>query len=109
VCMPPAAIDNAMQVTLETQLAIRREFGCSTILGVTNAGFGMPAPGLVDQTFIMVAMAAGLDVVLAVHDSPPIPLLYASALAMDFQTGRDPHGEAYIAAYRADRSRFGVS
>lgn len=109
VLLPPSAIENEMKVSLETLTAVQREFGCTTILGVTNAGFGMPAPGLLDQVYIMAAMAQGLDAILGVTDSPIIPLLYPSVMAMDFLTGRDPHGRAYISAFKTHPERFAVA
>lgn len=97
----------SMQITLDSLRAVRKEFGCSTMLGVTNAGFGMPGHGLINQAFIVSAIAAGLDLILAGHEDPVIPLLLQSKLAMDFLTARDPYGKAYLAAYRADPAQFG--
>jgi 5-methyltetrahydrofolate--homocysteine methyltransferase len=108
VCMPSSAVPDAMAVTLDTLRALKREYDVTTILGVTNSGFGMPAYGGIVQAYMLAAMAAGLDSVLAVTASPVIPLLATSTLAMDFLTGRDPNGQHYLATYRAHPERFGA-
>jgi 5-methyltetrahydrofolate--homocysteine methyltransferase len=109
VAMPSSAVPDGMAVTLETLRALKREFDITTILGVTNSGFGMPVYGGIVQAYMLAAMAAGLDSVLAVTASPIIPLLSPSTLAMDFLTGRDPNGRRYLATYRAHPERFGVA
>lgn len=96
----------AMDITLESLRKIRAEFGVSTMLGVTNPGFGMPGHGVISQAYIIAAIASGLDLILAGHDDPFMPMLVASKLAMDFLTARDPYGRDLIAAHRNDPSIF---
>jgi 5-methyltetrahydrofolate--homocysteine methyltransferase len=96
----------AMDITLESLRKIREEFGVSTMLGVTNSGFGMPAHGVISQAFIITAIAYGLDLILAGHDDPFMPMLAGSKLAMDFLTARDPYGRDFLSAYRNDPSIF---
>jgi cobalamin-dependent methionine synthase I len=108
VCMPSSAVPDAMPVTLATLRALKREYDVTTILGVTNSGFGMPAYGGIVQAYMLAAMSAGLDSVLAVTASPVIPLLATSTLAMDFLTGRDPNGRHYLETFRAHPERFGA-
>jgi 5-methyltetrahydrofolate--homocysteine methyltransferase len=104
--LAPSAVDGAMAITLETLKAVHSEFGCSTALGIPNAGFGMPTQGLIIQAYLMAAMAAGVDAFLASYEDPCIPLLYPSKMAMDFLTNRDPYGKRFFKAFRANPARF---
>jgi len=42
VCLAASAVPNSMQASLDTLKAVHQELGMSTILGIGNAGFGMP-------------------------------------------------------------------
>ena len=42
VGLAAAAVPNSMQVALDTLKAVREELGMSPLLGIGNAGFGMP-------------------------------------------------------------------
>ena len=88
---------DSMIVTLETLRALIDEFGCSTLLGIGNAGHGMPTPLWIDLAFLLAAIPWGLNAAL-VH--PETPGLVDAVLAADFLANRDPAGERYIAHYR---------
>lgn len=108
VVLPAANSPGFMKVYLDSVIAIRREFGCPVLLAGSNTGFGMPVPGVVDQAFIMAAMAAGVDLILVPYEAPVIPALYATIKAMDFLSGRDEDGMGYVRAFKKDKSRFVV-
>jgi 5-methyltetrahydrofolate--homocysteine methyltransferase len=102
----PATVEGAMAITLDTVRAVKQEFGCSTVLGIGNAGFGMPTQGLIIQAYLMAAMAAGVDAFLASYEDPVVPLLFPSKMAMDFLTNRDPYAKRFLKAYRANPAYF---
>ena len=52
--------DQAVE-TLEAVRRVRKELGLHTTLGVSNISFGLPARPLMNQTFLTMAMGAGLD------------------------------------------------
>lgn len=49
------------QVTLETIRQVTAEFGVRTLLGISNVSFGLPARGLVNRTFLSMAVGSGLS------------------------------------------------
>ena len=101
ICLASAAEPGSMQVTLETLRALDRELGVSTILGIGNAGFGMPDQTRVDLAYLLAAVPWGLDAALV---DPATPGLLEGVRAVDFLVGTDPYGSRYIQHYRAKRS-----
>lgn len=97
VCMAASTVPNSMQVTLDTLKAVHEEFGMSTILGIGNAGFGMPDQTRIDLAYLLAAVPWGLDAALV---NPDTPDLVESVRAIDFLAGSDPYGRDYIDHYR---------
>jgi 5-methyltetrahydrofolate--homocysteine methyltransferase len=102
VCMAASTLPGSLQVTLDTLAAIHGELGMSTLLGIGNAGFGMPDQTRIDLAYLVAAVPCGLDAALVDYHTEN--LLVASR-AIDFLSGRDPTGAAYIGLYRAARPR----
>jgi 5-methyltetrahydrofolate--homocysteine methyltransferase len=93
-----------MQVTLDTLSALHRELGVATILGIGNAGFGMPNQTRIDLAYLLAAVPWGLDAALV---DPSTPGLLEGTRAIDFLTGRDLYGKRYIQHYRAQKAAIG--
>ncbi|MHB8767031.1 MAG: dihydropteroate synthase [Deferrisomatales bacterium] len=88
-------------VALETMRRVRAEYPQAHLTaGLSNVSFGLPARSLVNQAFLTLAIAAGLD--SAILD-PTDPGLTAAALAAEVVLGRDRFCLAYNRAYRAGR------
>lgn len=102
VCMAAAALPNSMQATLDTLKAVHEELGMSTILGIGNAGFGMPQQTRLDLLYLAIAASWGLDSALV--DYRTENLVYY-ARGVDFLTGRDRFGQTYIGLHRTQGSR----
>lgn len=85
---------DAARSTLEV-LAFLREEGMTSMLGVSNISHGMPARGLLNRTFLAMAIASGLSA--AIMD-PADPRMMESAAAAELLTGLDPKGGRFIAA-----------
>jgi 5-methyltetrahydrofolate--homocysteine methyltransferase len=100
VCLPSGVVPDSMRVTLETLKAIHDELGVPTLLGVSNAGFMMPNPRLIDLTYFIAAVSWGLDVAMIDPFTPDLPRFTRIS---DFLTGIDPYAEAYLAHYRANK------
>jgi 5-methyltetrahydrofolate--homocysteine methyltransferase len=100
ICLASSAEPGSMQVTLETLGALRRELGVATILGIGNAGFGMPDQTRIDLAYLLAAVHWGLDAALV---DPATPGLLAGVRAIDFLTDNDPFGRRYIRRYRAQK------
>jgi hypothetical protein len=88
-----------MQVTLETLHAVHA-MGVATILGIGNAGFGMPDQTRIDLAYLIAAVPWGLDAALV---DPATPGLVETVRAVDFLAGKDPSGARYLKHYRAKR------
>jgi len=101
VCMATAAMPNSMQVTLDTLKAVHEELGMSTLLGIGNAGFGMPDQTRLDLLYLAIAASWGLDAALVDYHTEHLALY---THGVDFLTGRDPFGQAYLAFMRKQGS-----
>jgi 5-methyltetrahydrofolate--homocysteine methyltransferase len=101
VCMAAATEAGSMAVTLDTLEAIHGELNMSTLLGVGNAGYGMPTPTRIDLAFLLAAIPRGLDAALVDYHTENLSSL---ALAADFLSGRDPLGAGYLRLYRRERA-----
>jgi 5-methyltetrahydrofolate--homocysteine methyltransferase len=100
VCLPGAVAPGGLTVALETIRAIREELGVPVLLGISNAGFMMPNPRLIDLAYFIAAASWGLDVAMI---DPVTPYLQWLSPAMDFLLGTDPVGRGYLGVYRAAR------
>ncbi|MGI6732100.1 MAG: homocysteine S-methyltransferase family protein [Anaerovoracaceae bacterium] len=56
-----SAQQNAGRDTLEAIRQVKEKFGVRTTLGVSNVSFGLPNRKLLNQTFLAMALEAGLD------------------------------------------------
>jgi len=101
ICLASSVEPDTMQVTLKT-LAALEELGFSTILGIGNAGHGMPTPGYIDLAYLLAALPWGLHAALV---DPKTPHVVEAALALDFLLNRDPNGKRYIRHYREIKKR----
>lgn len=84
---------------LDTMRAVRAEFPQAHIsAGLSNVSFGLPMRSLINRTFLVLALAAGLDTAIV---DPLDRELKAALLAADLLLGYDKHCLAYTRAYRA--------
>ncbi len=90
---------------LEAIRQIRQKYPQSHIAcGLSNVSFGMPDRKLLNQAFLVLCMANGLDsVILDPLDKTIMSLLTASETLL----GQDPYCRKYLAFYRRDRGRSG--
>ncbi len=97
ICLAVSAIPASMPATLDTLKAVHEELGMSTLLGIGNAGFGMPDQTRLDLLYLAIGASWGLDAALVDYHTENLEL-YSQGI--DFLTGRDPYGEGYIAYHR---------
>jgi 5-methyltetrahydrofolate--homocysteine methyltransferase len=100
ICLASSAEPNSMMTTLETLRALHNELGVATILGIGNAGFGMPDQTRIDLAYLIASVPWGLDAALV---DPATPGLVEATRAIDFLTGNDLYGKRYIQHYRAQK------
>jgi hypothetical protein len=68
-----------------------------TILGIGNAGFGMPDQTKLDMMYLSIAASWGMDAALVDFHTEGLQMY---SRAIDFLTARDLYGVNYIALYR---------
>ncbi len=92
------------RVVFETIKKINREFpGIHTICGLSNISFGLPARKLLNQTFLIMAMMAGLDsAILDPIDKRLMSLLQAAEVLLE----QDEYALNFITAYREEKLEF---
>jgi len=83
---------------LEAVSRLRREFpSAHVIAGLSNIGFGLPSRRLLNHTFLVMLMAAGLDAAIADPTTEGFPETVAAAEAL---LGRDEFCMNYITRCR---------
>jgi 5-methyltetrahydrofolate--homocysteine methyltransferase len=89
----------AGQITFNTMRAVRAEFPQAHIsCGLSNISFGLPVRALINRTFLVLALEAGMDTAII---DPNDRELQAAMRAADLLLGRDKHCLNYTRAFRA--------
>ncbi len=88
-------------VVLETIRRVMAEFpGVHTTCGLSNVSYGLPARKLVNRTFLVAAIAAGLDsAILDPLDKVIMSLVYSAEVLV----GKDEYCMNYLEAFRDGR------
>jgi len=89
---------DAGMTTLETIKSLRSNFPKSHIIcGVSNVSMGLPGRKLINRTFLIMAIYAGLDTLLIdVRDKVLLSSIYAGKVLLN----QDPYCLQYLKAYR---------
>lgn len=82
-------------VTLEAVRRVRAELGVNQTLGASNISFGLPERGVLNTTFLALAIAAGVTC-----PTVNVAEVRQVVLAADLLLGRDRYAQHYIKAYR---------
>lgn len=86
--------------TIKTLTLVKEKLGLKTVLGVSNISFGMPNRPLINETFLAIAMAAGLDLpIINPNDEAMMDKVYAFNVLYNHDKG----STRYIARY-SDKS-----
>jgi cobalamin-dependent methionine synthase I len=98
---PVGAEANAGVAVLETIQTLKAEFeGLHFVCGLSNVSYGLPNRKLLNQAFMVLTMAAGLDAVIVdPTDKKLMSLVYAAEALL----GRDEYCAEYIQAARAEK------
>ncbi|MDR3180020.1 MAG: homocysteine S-methyltransferase family protein [Holosporaceae bacterium] len=97
-CLVLAASVQQAEV-VETLKAIRRikeELNLKTVLGVSNISFGLPNRELLNQSFLTLALGAGLDLPIL---NPNIAAMSDAVAAFDVLLNHDVNSASYVAKY----------
>jgi 5-methyltetrahydrofolate corrinoid/iron sulfur protein methyltransferase len=89
----------AGQITLNTMRAVRAAFPQAHIsCGLSNVSFGLPVRALINRTFLVLALFAGMDTAII---DPNDRELQAAMRAAELLLGRDKHCLNYMRAFRS--------
>lgn len=98
--MSVGADNNAGVVTLEAIRKIKAELGVNMTCGASNISFGVPNRPLLNNSFLPMAIAAGINCpILDVEKARP------TVLAADLSLGRDPYAKRYSKFYRENQNK----
>ncbi len=81
--------------TLQTIQQVKAELGVNLVLGASNSSFGMPDRGLINNTFVAITIAAGVNCLIV--DTAKV---FSSVLATDLLLGHDKYTRRYIEIYK---------
>ncbi|NCB64351.1 MAG: homocysteine methyltransferase, partial [Clostridia bacterium] len=87
--------------TLEAVSRVKSELGLKTVLGVSNISFGLPSRALVNQNFLSLAMAAGLDLPIL---NPNAEAMMGAVRCYHLLHNMDKNATEFIAAYGGTES-----
>lgn len=95
----PMSVNNSFGVEFLNAIeAIRSRFpGVHTMCGLSNISFGLPARKFLNQTFMAMAIAKGLDGAII---NPLDKRMMANIVAAEALAGRDNYCMKYLKAYR---------
>lgn len=88
-------------ISLEAVRTITNELSLSTTMGVSNISFGMPERLAINNSFLAMAIEAGLSA--AIVDPTNSSLVY-TVLSSNFLTGKDEYANRFLSYYRARQS-----
>ena len=100
LCLTVGSDSNAGVVTLEAIRRVRDELDVNQTLGASNISFGLPNRLLLNQTFLAIAVAAGVT-------CPTVNVAHvcSTVRAVDLVLGRDRFAMRYIQEYRKQTGR----
>lgn len=95
--MAVGAGDQAARITIETMRLVRRELGVNLTGGASNVSFGLPDRKVINQVFLAMLLANGMNCPIT---DPTQPEIRATVLVADLLNGHDPYAAGYLKAYR---------
>ena len=101
LCMTVSSDPRSALVTLETIRRIRDELGGSSILGVSNISFGLPARELINAYFFEMALQNGLSCAIINPNNQAMMQAYRAFCAL---TNQDENFQSFITAYAGHKS-----
>ena len=100
-----SAQQSGAKETLKALRAIRQQLGVHTVLGVTNISFGLPSRILLNQSFLTMAMQAGLSMPIM---NPNQPAMMAAVRSYRVLQGIDADSQEYIRIYAQQKQEVNV-
>ncbi len=85
---------------IETIRKIKAELGVNLTLGASNVSFGLPDRDLLNNAFVVMAVAAGITCLIV-----DVAKVRPAIVSADLLLGHDRHARRYIEAYRQRRTQ----
>lgn len=90
--MAVSAQPESANITLDALRKVK-ELGFKTVLGVSNISFGLPNRGMINRSFLTLAINAGLDLPII---NPNDTEMSGAVLAFNLLSGKDENAQNYI-------------
>jgi len=91
-------------VTLETIRKVKSDLGMNLVLGASNISFGLPDRELINNAFVAIAIASGVNGLIV-----DVAKIRPMVLAADLLLNHDNRARRYIEAYRQRQKTPGAS
>lgn len=92
-----ASAEQSLVIETVNALRLVRTLGVKTALGVSNVSFGLPNRGLLNKTFLTMAMTCGLNMPIM---NPLDGEMFGAVKAFAVLSGEDENSENYIDLYK---------
>lgn len=92
-----SAEQSLVMETVKALSLVREKLGVKTALGVSNVSFGLPNRGLLNRTFLTMAMTSGLNMSIL---NPLDAEMVGAVRAFHVLSGADENSKEYIDLYR---------
>lgn len=102
VCLASSAEPETFEITVQALKVFQDELKVATILGIGNAGFGMPDQTVIDLAYLIGAIPWGLHSAIV---NPDTAGLVKTVRAIDFLMNTDVGGKRYINYWRSQRKK----
>ncbi len=90
--MAVSAQPESARITLDALRKVKK-LGFKTVLGVSNISFGLPNRGMINRSFLTLALEAGLDLPII---NPNDTEMSGAVLAFNLLSGKDENAQNYI-------------
>jgi len=91
-----SADSNSANITLDAIKMVKEKLGSNTVLGVSNISFGLPARGVINNTFLTMALHSGLNLPIINPNATETMQIIAAFKAL---RGIDKSSKNYISLY----------
>ncbi|MFU0825048.1 homocysteine S-methyltransferase family protein [Clostridium sp.] len=88
--------------TIKAVRMVKESFGVKTLLGVSNVSFGLPQREILNQTFLAMALAEGLDAPIL---NPNNKVIMDTIRAFKVLSNTDREAKEYISIYSKDEHK----
>lgn len=97
-----SAEQKAVMETLRAVRMVKERLGVKTVLGVSNISFGLPNRGLINSTFLSMALDSGLDLPIL---NPNLPAMSGAVFAYRLLANHDRNAAEFIERFGGEEPK----